>query len=198
VIPAEDAPTLGQSLLAILRKVWPGLFFTGVHSFEVVSVAAEVGGNATTGRITMKPSKTKLFGPKETVVQWSGCAGGVAIPKVGSRVAVVFMDHNPDEPVIVGFQPLSVNGGRPLVTELDASTAVRLGRNATTTTVGSPAAAHLVARADVVDANFAALSTSLDALSGALALNMPAIVWPVPLTTLPTFAPTAVTKLKSE
>jgi hypothetical protein len=194
MIPAEPSPTWGELIRTNLLKVWPGLFFTGVHSFEVVSVAAEVGGNATTGRVTMKPSKTKLFGPKEMVVQWSGCAGGVSIPKVGSRVAVVFMDHNPDEPVIVGFQPLSVNGGRPLVTELDASTAVRLGRNATTTTVGSPAAAHLVARADLVDANFVKVNEALTTIAGFMvAVSHVSAVLPPK-----TFSSTTVVKLKSE
>lgn len=192
MIPTEKAPTASDSLLRILRNRLPWLFYTGVHTYRVQSAEQETSAQ-TGGKLALEPSGTRLFKAEKIVLQWSG-AGMVAVPKVGSEVGIVFLDHDPTRPAIVAWQALSIAGGRPDVIELDADTAVRLGRHAAVTTVGAPASAAFVAKASTVDSNFSALVTSLHTLQLALAANVPTILYTAPTS----FTGTAVSKLKSQ
>ncbi|MEI8256222.1 MAG: hypothetical protein WCJ30_11180 [Deltaproteobacteria bacterium] len=193
MIPTERAPTVGDSLLRILRKVAPWLFYTGVHTYRVHSVSSEVGGAQSTGALALEPSGTRLFKAEPIVLQWGG-AGVVVIPKVGSDVGIVFLDNDPTRPAIVAWQALALAGGRPDVVEVDADTAVRLGRHAAVTTVGAPGSAHFVADSSQVNGNFSTLLASLNTLATALAAHAPPIAYTPP----DDFSNTAAAKLKSE
>ena len=193
MIANEQAPTIGESIVAILRKALPWLFYTGVHAFTVKSAEQESGSLQSGGKLALEPSGTRLFKALPIVLQWS-TGGTVVVPKVGSEVGIVFLDHDPNRPAVVAWQALSLAGGRPDVVEIDADTAVRIGRHAAVTTVGSTTHADYVAKAPVVDANFTALQANLQALATVLLAPAGpyAFVFPVG------FAATAVTKLKSQ
>jgi hypothetical protein len=197
MIATEQAPTIGESLVAILRKALPWLFYTGVHTFVVKSAEQEVDGGQSGGKLALEPSGTRLFKALPIVLQWS-TGGTVVVPKVGSEVGIVFLDHDPNRPAIVAWQALALAGGRPDVVEVDADDAVRLGRHAAVTTVGDPASAEFVADASTVDDNFTSINAALSVISGKLNAAV-GVVMSAPLTVpIVIISSTAVDKLKSE
>lgn len=198
MIPAEQAPSASASILRILHKIVPWLFFTGVHTYRVVGVEEENDTAQSGGALALEPSGTRLFKALPIVLQWS-TGGTVVVPKVGSEVGIVFLDHDPTRPAVVAWQALSLAGGRPDVVEVDADVAVRLGRNAAVTTVGAPASAGFVADAAIVDANFdkvfaalTAIAAILNFVPGGPVVSVAGAVVLVPLSDTP------VSKLKSE
>lgn len=70
------------------------------------------------GRADLAPTKSKIAPKLLGVAQW-GPAGTRATPRIGSTVAVSFLDGDPGKPMFNAFTPLSTQMGRPRKIEID-------------------------------------------------------------------------------
>ncbi len=171
--PAEPSPAIGAMLARIVRKYAPGLVYAGLHTFRVDSVSG--------GRVDLRPSGSRIFGPQRAVYQWPGVAGSQAIPQAGSEVVLAFLDNDPARPALVLFQPLAVTGGKPTEVKIDG-TKVEIGP--TSSDVELAGGGNGIARlADTVDCG---------TLSAALAGPSVVLTWIPPGGGAPVTSPPAI------
>ncbi len=124
--------TLEEMIADIVLRMLPSLALAGAHTYRVQAV--HDGGRC--DLVSVKEGPPDL----PNVDQWPGGPGGQGVPAVDSFVVVTFLDGNPNTPTVTAYQPLRVNGGKPVSTTLDATT-VKIGPTATTVEIAGGGAA---------------------------------------------------------
>jgi hypothetical protein len=104
-------PTLRQSLMTIFREEMPRIFFGGLYEYTVKK--------SESGRLDLVPKKARWLMPLPAIEQWS-VGGSEVDPKVGTSVAVAFLDGDESRPIVLGFLPKRASGGVPTKLAIDA------------------------------------------------------------------------------
>ena len=151
------APTLREMVFSIVKQLFPGLPYKGLHTYTVRSVNAD-------GSVELSPPQgATLLPPLSAVSQWCG-AGIEAVPAAGSAVVVAFLDDDPRTPALVSFAPLRVS--TPSQVNVFATGDVRLGGSAATA----------VAIASQTNSNIEKLRAFLVTVAGAAGVVAPPIL----------------------
>lgn len=141
-----------EMFAVLMQQEIPKLALMGVHSYSVEAVQAD-------GRCDLKAKKK---GPPATIPNvdhWCGLPGGAGRPTVGSTVVLTFLDGDKNAPMVVGYQPLRLDGGKPDEVTVDGVT-VKVGPHATLVELGGSGAAAL-ALASAVASNFTNLQLAI-------------------------------------
>lgn len=135
-----------QSIVrAITRRSW----FFGVYEYRVLSQAG--------GYCDLSPVSVALGLPQLAHVEMrTATPGGRGNPTPGSTALVGFVNGDPTRPFVAGFE--GAWGSKPLVAALDATATVELAD-----------ATAFAARADLVSAQLASISTAIAGVGGAYA-----------------------------
>lgn len=95
----------------VMGLVLPLVKLCRTYEYTVKQVYAD-------GRMDLAPTKSKIAPKLAGVPQW-GPSGTRATPRIGSTVAVSFLDGDPGKPVVTSFTPLGTQVGRPRKIEID-------------------------------------------------------------------------------
>lgn len=112
----------------VLDLLRPLFLSRGIYAYRVTRIVGT--------RYDAVPVRSRWAKPIDGLYLWPGAAGHHARPKVGSTVLVSFVDADPGQPVVVGFQPLDGSLGLP---QLATFNGVRVD-------VGEGATGELIAR----------------------------------------------------
>lgn len=105
---------------ALFEQLDPFRRFRGVTEYRVVTQEGE--------RLNLQAVRVSTGMPdvRRAYVR-PGIPGARADVALGTRVLVTFVDADPARPVVVGFEDADGEGFTPLLTEIDATTFVKLG-----------------------------------------------------------------------
>jgi hypothetical protein len=117
------SPSTLDSLSALARQLDPDRDYRGISEYRVVTQDGD--------RVNLQPVRASTGKPDlRRVPVRSGVAGAKSTLTPGCRVLVSFVDSDPGRPVVVGLEDTDGEGFTPLMTEIDASTFIRLGAGA--------------------------------------------------------------------
>lgn len=109
-----------EAFRAILDQLDPGRRFSGVWEYRVVTLEGE--------RANLQPVRVSTGMPDlQRVPIAAGVAGAKSTLTPGARVLVAFVDQSPGRPTVIGHEDADGSGFKPLVSEIDATTAIKLG-----------------------------------------------------------------------
>ncbi len=103
-------------VLALLR---PLVFPRGLYLYRI-----SPNGVSVDGRFDAVPERSLFAKPLQGLRFWPGAAGHAARPKIGSRIIVAFLDGDPNQPIVLGTQPLDAGLGKPNRIDHDAALVV--------------------------------------------------------------------------
>lgn len=146
-----DTADLEALLSRLMIKLFPGLASLNVRTYKVRKVYSDTANYGRCDLALESDPEQQL--PR--VDQWPGIAGGVSLPVVGTLCEVTWRDGAEKSPVIVGFQPLRVTGGKPDETKIDAAV-LRLGPTADAVLIAgeAPAAKKAARKGDAVSLGY--------------------------------------------
>lgn len=118
----EGERAAAQTVMGELRAWALDLFRSALrprtlYAYRVTRVAAG-------DRLDLAPVRARFAAPLEGVRILPGAAGHSARPRVGSIAIVAFVDGDPGQPYVVGFQPLDGSLGKPARVDHDADLVV--------------------------------------------------------------------------
>lgn len=109
-----------DELRALLEQLLPDYRFRGWTEYRVVTVEGD--------RLNLQAVRVSAGMPDQRrVVVRPGVAGCKSTFTPGARVLVSFVDGDPSRPFVGAAEDADGNGFLPLITEIDATTAVKLG-----------------------------------------------------------------------
>lgn len=104
---------------ALYDQIDPDRRFRGAVEYYVVTQEGE--------RLNLEPVRVSTGMPAlRRVPVRPGVSGARSDVALGSRVIVIFLDSRPSRPVVVGFAEADGEGFTPILTEINASTVVKL------------------------------------------------------------------------
>ena len=104
----------------IFDQIDPARKYRGVWEYRVVLLAGT--------RLDLQPVRVSTGLPElRRVPMAPGVAGAKSTLVPGARVLVAFVDASPARPVVIGFEDSDGEGFTPVLTEIDATTFVKLG-----------------------------------------------------------------------
>ena len=109
--------TLRAMVSTMVGEDNPRLAYVGKWTYRVDKVTVTQGV-----RCNLSPVEGNPHQGLDKVDQWPGVGGSVTVPVVGSECVVEFRDGLKDRPVIVGFKPRRLDGGKPTVATIDGVT----------------------------------------------------------------------------
>lgn len=138
----QTAGVFTDAVKAIVRRVFPRLFFQGVFSYIVVSHDGWKHDLRSLGSRWLPDVKLARF--------WTGAGGHRCELQAGTRVGISFMDCDPAKPVMVCIEPSFSRGETPIpvVSEFDAATTISI--NASTSVNLGGAVAPVLRSGDIV------------------------------------------------
>jgi hypothetical protein len=108
-----------DSLRSLIKQLDPDRAFRGLKEYRVVTQEGE--------RLNLQPIRVSTGLPDLRRVRvMPGIPGASATHKLGARVLVAFVDDDPAEPRVVGFEDAEGEGASPLAVSIDADTFVKL------------------------------------------------------------------------
>lgn len=112
-----------EAMRKTFEALFPNLPFLGTWEYRVVLLNGE--------RLDLQPVRVSTGMPDlQRVSMRPGLAGAKSTLVPGCRVLVTFVDADPCRPEVIAFEDSEGDGFKPLLTEIDANTLVRLGAGA--------------------------------------------------------------------